>query len=622
MSLPGLKSSIELESSPSGLHLIDRTSGQTVPISQTESQLLNLWDGVQTATALSARLFVEGLDVEPWQVEQFFQRLAKAAVLSGSAPVVPDFIPAAAGVEEPGDTVPTLRGDLIITKSPASKGTLDVKDPLTERSFTLYDFEVSIARMLDGKRSAAEVLAAANRLGIPVTLPTLKTFLQQLRAYQFIDLSAGGGDSTWPKRRQWTVEVRELYQSALRLLRSGKYDEARGYVDAMVAADPTNEEATMLLQRIDAEARGSFELNIPFDTLHTPVGTPAVAPTLGPTGTDPFASFGFHSGPPPADALPPIPNDVAPIAAPIARSRPAEVDEEPIVAPKRSRAPLVVVALLFLAVLGLLFHPVDATLTLPCELQVDELGVPRAPRAGAVGKPEVVAGARVEKGAVLARLTLPPDESPEAVEAAIKDAEAKLAASRPATPAKDLAKAQAAFKKATAAFVTLTKKRKKTPRKQLPAFDKKLAEKQAALDAMKVSLDVLAQPDQRAELKRTLEQLTSKKVMAAVQAERSVITAPAAGLFIPPETSPEKLGENDGYGRIVAPTFRAVTQTALVTEADTAVFAAPAGRVDVKLERSAAGVTARVEGQLKWVGAKGTLEVASGRTPWLLSALR
>ena len=91
-----------------------------MPISQTESQLLNLWDGVQTATALSARLFVEGLDVEPWQVEQFFQRLAKAAVLSGSAPVVPDFIPAAAGVEEPGDTVPTLRGDLIISKSPAS----------------------------------------------------------------------------------------------------------------------------------------------------------------------------------------------------------------------------------------------------------------------------------------------------------------------------------------------------------------------------------------------------------------------------------------------------------------------------------------------------------------------
>ena len=163
------------------------------------------------------------MDVEPWQVEQFFTRLAHANVLSASAPVVPDFIPTAAGVEEPGDVVPLLRGDLIITASKASRGTLEVKDPLTERSFTLYDFEVSIARMLDGKRSAAEVLAAANRLGIPVSLPTLKTFLQQLRAYQFIDLKTGGGDSTWPRRKQWSVGVRELYQSALRLMRTGKY---------------------------------------------------------------------------------------------------------------------------------------------------------------------------------------------------------------------------------------------------------------------------------------------------------------------------------------------------------------------------------------------------------------
>jgi hypothetical protein len=59
-----------------------------------------------------------------------------------------------------------------------------------------------------------------------------------------------------------------------------------------------------------------------------------------------------------------------------------------------------------------------------------------------------------------------------------------------------------------------------------------------------------------------------------------------------------------------------------VTDAQNAVFSGPGGRLDVKLEKTAAGVTARVEGQLKWVGAKGTLEVASGRTPWLLSALR
>ena len=630
VSLPGLKSSIELESGPTGPQLIDRQTGQRLPLSQTEAQLLGLWDGVQTATALSARLFVEGLDVEPWQVEQFFARLAKAQVLSATAPVVPDFIPAGAGVEELSDLVPTLRGDLIITKSTTSKGTLEVKDPLTERSFTLYDFEVSIARMLDGKRSAADVLAAANRLGIPVTLPTLKTFLQQLKAYQFIDLAAAGaGESTWPKRRQWTVGVRELYQSAIRLMRAGKYDEARGYADAMVEADPGNEDAVALQQRIDAESAGSFELAVPFDTLHTPLSSPAITrvPEAAAAAVpDPFASFGFHGAEPPAAAeLPPIPQEVSapvPARSPVGRNRASESSEEPVLAPRRSKAPLFVMLALVVVVLGALLRPVEAMIELPCELQVDELGTPRAPRAGTVGKPEVAAGARVEKGAVLARMTLPPEESPEALDAKIKELEAKLAASHPAATKKELARAQATVKKANAALTALVKKKKKTPKKQLPALEKKIEQKQAALDKAKAALEVAQQPDERAELKRSMEELTSKKVNAAVLAERSMITAPATGLFLPPDAAPEKVAENDAWGRIVGTTFRAVTTTPLVTDAQTAVFSGPAGRLDVKLDKTAAGVTARVEGQLKWVGAKGTLEVASGRTPWLLSALR
>jgi hypothetical protein len=621
--------------------LVDRASGLTLPISEMEANMLGLWDGVQTATSLSARLFVEGLDIEPWQVEQFFQRLAKAQVLGSSAPVVPDFVPAGPGVEEPGDIVPKLRGDLIITKSTTSKGTLEVKDPLTSRSFTLYDFEVSIARMLDGKRSAAEVLDAANRLGIPVTLPTLKTFLQQLRAYQFIDLSAVGGESTWPKRKEWPVGVRELYQSALRLMRAGKFDEALGYAEAMVAADPGNDEAVALKKRIMDEALGATELSVPFDTLHTPVSSSAIQNAPAP---DPFASFGFHSAPPAAGELPPIPQELAPTGAPTvdivhsamdsvatsesavpepvaAPPQPAMV-EEPLPAVPRNRKPLFIAAGVAVVVLIVLLRPVDGLAQIPCELQVDLLGIPKAPFAGPLGPPVVAGGARVEKGAVLARLALAPGESPESIEARIKELEAQLAASHAPGTAKDITRAKATLKKATAAVNALLKKKKKATQKTLPAIETKLAEKQAALDAAKLALEQLRQPDRRAELKASLEELTSKKVAVAVQAERSVITAPAAGVFLAPDTAPEKLAENDAYGRIVAPTFRAVTKDPLVTAADRAVFVAPGGRVDVKLERSAAGVTARVEGQPKWVGARGTLEVSSGKTPWLLSAIR
>lgn len=613
VSLPGLKTSIELEPGPTSPQLVDRETGQRLAITDTEAKVLGVWDGVQTATALSAKLFVEGVDVEPWQVEQFFSRLARASLLAAGGPVVPDFIPTAPGVENPEDLVPKLRGDLVISKSATSKATLEVKDPVSGRSFTLYDFEVSIARMLDGKRSAAEVLAAANRLGIPVTLPTLKTFLQQLKAYQFIDLTAVGGESTWPPRRQWPAEVRELYQGALRLMRSGKYDEARGYVEAMKAADPTNEEAGALLERIEVEARGSLELNVPFETLHTPVSTAAVeAPKA-----DPFASFGFHSAPPAADQLPPIPAALE-VEAPTVDQPPPE---QPPAVPERgpNRRPLFIGAGAALVVV--LLFPVRGKLELPCELQPDELGVPKTQRAGTVGSALVSSGARVEKGAVLARLAVGADESPEALEARIKDLEVKLATAHAPGSAKAIARAKALVKKTAGAVTALQKKVKKASASKAPALEAKLAEKQAALEAAKTALEDLQQPDRRAELKATLEQLTAKKVTAAVLSERSAIVAPAAGLFLAPAPSPTELGENAAYGRVVGPTFRAVTKDPLETSADSAWFISAAGRLEVKLEKTVAGVTARLEGKPEYAGAKGTLEVPSGLRPWPLAVL-
>lgn len=655
MSLPGLKPSVELEPGPSSPQLVDRSTGQSLPISDMEAKVLGVWDGEQTATSLSAKCLLQGVNIEAPQVKQFLQRLEKAHLLGTRAPDAPE-APAVPSVEEPTDLVPKLRGDLVITKSTTSKGTLEVKDPTSNRSFTLYDFEVSIARMLDGKRSAQEVLDAANRLGIPVTLPTLKTFLKQLRSYQFIDLSAdAGGDTTWPKRKQWPAEVRELYQSALRLMRAGKFDEALGYADAMIAADSENEEAAALKKRIMDEALGSTEVSVPFDALHAE--TPSAIQNA--PAPDPFADFGFNSAPPPTSELAPLPENLAPAEAPapvVDVPPPAEAPQpspmellappsvppvteappapeplpqpapEAVAAPaKRSRKGLFLGAGVALVVLVVLLRPVDGMAQLPCELQVDELGVPKATFAGPVTPPMVAPGARVEKGAVLARLVVPPEESSEGLDARIKDLEAKLAAARaPGTP-KQLAKVKSHIKKFTSSVNSLKKikkQSKKATEKQLAVLDEKLAKKEAELEKAKAELEALKKPDLRAEWRRELEELTSKKVLADVQKERAVIVAPAAGLFLAPETAPQKLAENDTYGRIVAPTFRAVTKEPLVTGADTAVFVAPSGRVDVKIFRSAAGVTARVEGSPRWVGARGTLEVASGKTPWLLSALR
>ncbi len=365
MALPAtFRSSVELLSDDAGHRLRDAERGAVLSLSPSEATMLQAWDGVATAAQLAALLQAQGRAVEPTQVEQFFARLHRTGLLE-SAPAAPP--PATATVETEEDPVPLLRGDLVITASPTSRGTREVADPRAGRSFTLYDFEVSIARMLDGRRTAGEVITAATRLGIPVTLPTLKTFLSQLGAYQFLDTDASTrGSSTWAARRPWTVEARELHQSALRLLRAGKLEEARGYLEALVAADPDNEEAPALRARLDAEAAGQASVEVPFDALHAPIprstvvygqedrradadagsGLPtphaplphttvlyghAAAPTEAAPEPDPFASFGFNGTPPAPESLAPLPDapeteaaaEVAPPSPPHSPTAPA-----------------------------------------------------------------------------------------------------------------------------------------------------------------------------------------------------------------------------------------------------------------------------------------------------------
>src|SRR5262245_12205409 len=83
----------------------------------------------------------------------------------------------------PGDPLPKFRADLKVSKKGA--GLFEVEDPQSGKKFTLYDFELSLARLLNGGRNAGELVDEGVRLGIPVTLETLPKFLRQLKAYGF-----------------------------------------------------------------------------------------------------------------------------------------------------------------------------------------------------------------------------------------------------------------------------------------------------------------------------------------------------------------------------------------------------------------------------------------------------
>jgi hypothetical protein len=128
-----------------------------------------------------------------------------------------------------------------------SADVFDVEDPKTGKRFQLYDFEVSLARMLNGRRQALEIVEEGSRLGIPITLETLHTFLRQLERYGFLVPDDGREapvtEGPWDKRDSWDPALRELYQGGLRLLRVGRPAEAKSYFEAMLETDPQNPQA-------------------------------------------------------------------------------------------------------------------------------------------------------------------------------------------------------------------------------------------------------------------------------------------------------------------------------------------------------------------------------------------
>jgi len=473
--------------------------------------------------------------------------------------------------------------------APRSRSVFHVEDPRSNRAFGLLDTEVSVARMLDGKRKVQDVLENAAKLGIEVTLDSLQHFISHLKGYRFIDQDIREGSTTWPAREAWTEEERRLYQSSMKKLREGQFAEALSLASSLEASDPTSEEARLLKHRVEVEAEGIFELVGTFGELHgSPRAKPVSAPEVAPV--QPVA----------------IARAAAPVPGAPGRGLLKFVREH-------RRAVGTGVVLLGLLVL---LRPVPARTVVVCELQVETLGLPRTMRGGKVGAHDVAPGTRVEKGAVVARLGT--GQSVDGLESRVKELEATLRALPAATTGKKTELARASVRKLQAAVTTLERSRKAGSKAQQQAAQTKLQGKQRELDAAKKALDALTHEATRASLETELKTLREKKAVLDAVLSGSIIVAPVAGLFVAVGALPEELAVNDTFGQIVGPSFKLVTKDALPARIETATFRA--GQVEAELSVVDGRPVFPV--RAAFVGARGTLEVTSGYTPWLASLLR
>jgi len=254
-----------------GARIVDEESQRTLSLTPTEGRILALVVPGATPESLVAAVRGAGIDIEAKQIDALLARLAA----NGFVDYTPS--PEARATQAallPDDVVPAFRTDLKI--APGEKaGLMLVTDKKRDRSFTLYDFEVHIARLLDGHHTVARVIELAAKIGMPVTPESLGKFIGQMKAYGFIQegvlaprASAAAASDTFPARAQWSPEIRELYQSALRQFRAGRPGHALEYLDALLSIRPDTPEAADLKSRVQQHLESGPVMELSFEDLH------------------------------------------------------------------------------------------------------------------------------------------------------------------------------------------------------------------------------------------------------------------------------------------------------------------------------------------------------------------
>lgn len=340
----------------------------------------------------------------------------------------------------PTDVVPRLRNDLKVTADlSGEEGQIHITDPRNNASYYLKEVEFSLARMCNGKRTADEVVQAASKLGLPVTIDALTRFVGKLNALGMLATDAlppvdappadappapGGGatdaasapapgpapelppepgtsgalSSTWPARDEWPAPQRELFQRALRAFRTESFDEAAQAIDEFLKVLPAAKEGQELKKRIERKKAAWAGSEPPKTFSQEFTSLEATWFAEGDSGEW-------------LKNLPPEP--------PSQLSAPAA---------KASRLPLYLVA--GMAAVGL------AALFIPFPYQVQAKALTRAaapavnvnaPHAGKVASVEVRDGQFVEQGAVLLKYdSAEATERLNKVKAELKDKEARL----------------------------------------------------------------------------------------------------------------------------------------------------------------------------------------------------
>lgn len=533
----------------------------------------------------------------------------------------------------PTDVVPAFRSDLKLADPVQGAGEklVTVADPVSGKSMAFRGFELSIARMLNGQRTANEVIEAAEAIGLPISLEGLQGFVKKLKGLGFLSHPLDGPvqkPTTWSQRREWTDEIRARYQTALKEARSNELLSAKQHLTALIDDAPDNEDVRGLMQWVDErlKAPAAGKKLPPFTDVFSVVERGWFEEAERQSAENARAQEVVE-----AKRLASL-SDVPAVTDPSMES-PSEVSEvsEALEVPEKKKggAGKVVLVLLLLIIAGAgaaaalypLPHVVNGTYELAAR---SSLNVEVA-REGVIGSVAVKDGDWVEVGALIFTYDT------EAAKAKLADAEKKVAELQKKAdksgPGKKAAEARKKLEKASGKVKEeqedLEKAKAKGKKSAIAKQEKKVKKAEGALAKAQKAFDAASAAsggDAKADLDKAVAELAAVKA----QTEAAPFNAPVAGFV---RELKAKAGDEVKVGSVVC----LLDDTKVLTvkmaaakggegleEGQKATLSVGGKKVDVKVEKiingEARGTIDNAKNELK-PGEKGSLTVdAGGRT--------
>lgn len=506
----------------------------------------------------------------------------------------------------PDDVVPSLRADLTISDPVQGAGEqlVNISDPINGKEMSVRGFELSIARMLNGRRTAQNVIDAASQIGLPISIDGLAGFVRKLKSMGFL-AEVGSPEpslsTTWSTRREWPEDVRKRFQQVLREARANDLQNAKAHAELLIRDAPEMQDIKDLLKWIE-------------DRLRAPAMGQKL-PTFGEVFTEAEKGW-FEEGERLSET-----NEKAQAAMDAASA-------EQLIRPRGGALKWVVLAVFVVGAAAAALFPFPYKVPVTFDLVPKNTSVVDSPRIGTVATVAVKEGDWVESGAALVTWDTEGAKKKMAeADARLKDLNKKLAAmttgnKKVADAKKKLEKAQADEKKAKDELLAAQGKAKGKP---APAIAKAQKKEKAAADAVakaQKALDALGAEDKTTQMRADVDKAQAEFDALKAQAEAPPLTAPAAGFVAGLKV---KAGDTLQPGNPVCKLDDSKTMRVKLTadgkgadallEGQTATLTLPSGTVDAKIEKlvgkEAQATLDNKTGALK-AGTHGTGMVAAG----------